>query len=175
MTAHQAEFQARIARINAGQGYTKSTVYVGMDTAFSYMPPNRRKAGLGFSVPNAGQALSFPLAMLVGFLCHGVERYADFRVFGLPDIKALTDVQMAKMAAIAFAMTLLVTHVMGLRDRELLLAKVLGVAAGMLFFHNLVHARPDVFEQIYSPNWVGQVMASTESGSLNWGDVSFKF
>ena len=175
MTAHQAEFQARIARIKAGQGFTKSTVYVGMETAFSYMPPNRRRGGQGLAALNLGHALSFPMAMLVGFLCHGLERYVDLTFNGLPDIKAMTDMQMLQMGGLAFAMTVVITHLIGLRDRGLLLAKALGVVAGMLFLHNLVHARPDVFDQIYSPNWVGRVMAMTEPGSMNWRGISIRF
>ncbi len=175
MSAHQAEFQARLARIQAGKGFTKTTVYVGMDTAFTYLPQSRRKAGMGQVFGNAGLALGFPMAMVVGFLSFGLERYAAFILGGKPDPQANADIGMLKMAAMAFGIAVVASHLMGLRDRGLLVAKALGVVAGMLFFHNLVHIWPQVFERMFSPLWVAKVLAETESHSLLWRGVCFPF
>lgn len=174
-SAHQAAFQARLARIQAGKGFTKSTVYVGIDTAFTYQPQGQRKAGMGQVARNAGFALSFPMALLAGFLGFGLERYAAFIFAGRPDPQANPDLEMVKMAATAFGIAVVATHLMGLRDRGLLVAKALGVAGGMLFFHNLVHAWPQVFEQVFSPIWVARVLAETEPQSLLWRGISFPF
>ncbi len=175
MSAHHSEFQSRLARIQAGEGFTKATVYVGMETAFTYVPTNRRKSGMGQAVQNAGFALSFPMALLVGVLSYGLERYAAMVFGGLPDPNANIDVEMVQIAATAFGIAVVATHLMGLRDRSLLLAKILGVAGGMLFFHNLVHLWPSVFDRIYSPIWVAKVMSETEPHSLLWRGVSFQF
>lgn len=175
MSAHHTEFQARLARIQAGQGFTKATVYVGMESAFTYVPSNRRRAGMGQVARNAGFALSFPMTLLVGFLSYGLERYAALVFGGLPDPNSNPDIVMVQIAATAFGIAVVATHLMGLRDRGLLIAKILGVAGGMLFFHNLVHLWPSVFDHIYSPIWVAKVVSETEPHSLLWRGVSFRF
>lgn len=176
MSAHQTIFQDRIARIQAGKGVTKATVFVGMDTAFTYTPPNRRrKGGLFQALSNAGYALSFPFCLAVGFVSHMAERYVDFVLAGMPDPNANVDVQMVKMAAIGFAITVVVTHLLGLREKGLLLPKLLGVAAGMLFFHNLVHMYPQFFETVFSPIWTARIIALTEPHSMFWRGISFPF
>lgn len=175
MSAHQAEFQARLARIQAGTGFTKTTVYVGADSAFTYLPQSRRKAGMGQVVGNAGLALGFPMAMVVGFLGYALERYANFVLGGQPDPRANIDIEMLKMAATAFGIAVVASHLMGLRDRGLLVAKALGVVVGMLFFHNLVHIWPQAFDRMFSPIWVARVLTETAPHSLLWRGVSFPF
>jgi hypothetical protein len=176
MSAHHAEFQERLLRIQSGQGFTKATVYVGQETAFSYVPVNRRRGGmLGQLISNAGYALSFPFCVAVGVLCHGAERLAEFLLAGLPDPNANPDVEMAKVAVTGFLLTVVVTHLLGLRDKGLLVPKLLGVAGGMLFFHNLVHLWPQVFEPVFSKIWVAQITSMTEPASLLWRGISFPF
>jgi hypothetical protein len=176
MAAHQTEFHARIARIQAGEGFTKATVYVGQEIAFSYVPSHRRKGGAaGQIVANAGYALSFPFCLAVGFLCHGAERLAEFALAGLPDPNENLDIAMVKMAVTGFLLTVVITHCLGLRDKGLLVPKLLGVAAGMLFFHNLVHLWPHLFEQVFSPIWVAQITSMTEPRSMYWRGISFPF
>jgi hypothetical protein len=176
MFAHQAEFHDRIARIRAGQGSTKSTVFVGQDLSFTYVPPNRRKpGGLGQVVANAGYALSFPFCAAIGLLSHGLERYLTFQLAGLPDPRTSVDLEMVRMAMAGFLLAVVLSHIVGLRDRGLLLPKLLGVAFGMLFFHNFVHLWPHVFEAIFSPIWVAKITAMTEPHSLYWRGISFPF
>ena len=176
MSTQQATFQDRLTRIQSGQGFTKSTVYVGLDTAFTYVPPGRHgTVGLSQVVNNAGYALSFPFCMALGFACHGLERYATYQLVGMPDPLANLDFEMLKMAVLAFAMTVVISHLMGMRERGLLLPKLLGVATGMLFFHNVVHLWPRLFEPVFSTMWVSWVTSSTEPSSLLWRGISFPF
>ena len=176
MSARHAEFHDRLARIQSGAGFTKATVYVGLDQAFSYTPPNRRRNnGLGDVIANAGYALSFPFCMMMGFLAHGFERYASYVLSGMPDPQANIDVEMVKIAVTGSAIALVATYLMGLRDHRLLVAKLLGVAIGMLFFHNAVHLWPHVFEAAFSPRWVAQVTSHTEYSSIYWRGITFPF
>ena len=85
------------------------------------------------------------------------------------------DIEMLKMAATAFGIAVVASHLMGLRDRGLLVAKAIGVVAGMLFFHNLVHIWPQAFDRMFSPIWVARVLTETEPHSLLWRGVSFPF
>ncbi len=105
-------------RIQAGQGFTKATVYVGQEIAFSYVPPNRRKGGMiGQAVSNAGYALSFPFCALIGFLCHAGDQLVQFLLAGLPDPNANIDVEMVKTAVTGFLLTVVVTHLLGCATR----------------------------------------------------------
>jgi hypothetical protein len=177
MSAHQTEFQARLARINAGQGFTKSTVYVGMETTFSYTPPNRKKAGISLAMPSAniGAMFGFPFAMLAGFVAHGVERYADFALFGLTDPTTLSWFAVARMAGVALVLSMLVMYLLRLRDRELVIAQALGVVAGVVAFHNLAHGLPELCGQVFSPEWVEMMTSATRPGSLYFMGSSFQF
>ena len=176
MSAGQAEFHDRISRIRAGQGFTKATVYVGQDLSFVYTPPNRqRSGGLGQVVANAGYALSFPFCAAIGLLSHGLERYLTFQLAGLPDPRNSVDAEMVRMAVAGFLLAVVLCHLLGLRDRGLLLPKLLGVAFGMLFFHNFVHLWPHLFEAIFSSIWVAKITAMTEPHSLVWRGISFPF
>ena len=176
MSTQQAVFQDRIARIQSGQPFTKSTIYVGLDSTFSYLPASRGGSGrVGQKLGNAAYALSFPFCMALGFLCHGLERYATFQISGLTDPQASPDVEMVKMAVLGMAFTVVLTHILGLRERGLLVPKLLGVAAGMLFFHNLVHIWPQQFSTVFSTIWVSKVIAMTEPSSMVWRGISFTF
>lgn len=176
MSAHQAEFQERILRIKSGQAFTKATVYVGQETAFSYVPEHRGAGGgLKHSLTNAAYSASFPASVAVGFLCHVVERLAEFTMGGLPDPNANPDIEMAKVAVTGFLLTVVFSHLLGLRDRALLVPKLMGVAGGMLLFHNFVHLWPQLFEQIFSPIWVAHVLSHTDPRTLIWRGISFPF
>jgi hypothetical protein len=176
MTAHSVEFQERLARIQSGQGFTRDTIYVGLDGAFTYVPKGRRKGrALGQAAGNAGYALSFPFCLAVGFLCHVLERYADAVLNRTPDPNANIDVEMVKVAVTAFMLTVVATHLLGLRDRGLLLPKLLGVAGGMLFFHNFVHLWPEFFGSVFSPMWVAHITSVTEPSSMVFRGIVFPF
>jgi len=175
-TAQKSDFQDRIARIAAGQGCTKATVFVGQDFRFDYTPRSRRKAqALGGTVRNAGQVLMFPVGLAAGFLSHVVERYVHWIFAGVSEQVANVDMEMLRIAAAGMALAIVLTHLVGLRDRSLLVPKILGVVLGMLFFHNFVHAYPGLFEQVFSPLWVAKVTAVTEPASLYFRGVSFTF
>lgn len=176
ITAQKAEFQNRIARIAAGEGSTRATVFVGQDFTFNYRPQNRRRnAGLAETLRNAGYSLSFPFCMAVGFLSHALQCYARWILLGVPQPSANIDIEMAVVALTGACIAVLLTHLLVLRDRGLLVPKVLGVASGMLFFHNLVHAYPAFFGQVFSPIWVARIISTTEPSSLLFRGVSFPF
>ncbi|MFZ1470867.1 MAG: hypothetical protein WAT09_18095 [Paracoccaceae bacterium] len=176
MSTHHATFHDRLSRIQTGQGITKTTVFVGMDLSFSYQPRNRkaaRKAGAVFA--NVGYALSFPFCILLGIFSHALQLYASYVLTGLPDPKANVDLEMIKTALAGGALVIVLTHLIGMRDRGLLVPKLLGVATGMLFFHNLVHLYPRVFETVFSTVWATRLMAMTEPHSIFWRGISISF
>lgn len=176
LTAQKLEFHDRIARIAAGQGSTRATVFVGQDLTFSYVPRNRRRrAGLAEMVANARHSLSFPLCMALGLASYGLYLYGQWILLGVPNAPESPDLDMAITALATSCITVLLTHVLGLRARALLVPKLLGVAFGMLFFHNFVHAYPAFFDRAFSPIWVGKITSMTEPYSLLFRGVSFSF
>lgn len=176
MSTQQASFEDRIARIMAGQGTTKSTVFVGQDDVFTYIPRNRRGRGGATEVAsNAGYALSFPLCLMIGFLAHVLGRYAEFILMGVPEPSKNVDVDMVVVAGTGLCLAVVMAHLLGFRDRGLLLPKILGVAGGMMFFHNLVHAYPAYFESAFSPLWVAKVTTMTEAHSILLRGISIPF
>lgn len=173
-TAQKADFHNRIARINAGTGTCKTTVFVGQESQFTYTPRNKRnQAGRPINLGGASRAIAAITCVVAGFAAYGLARYGEWLAFGAQQSVSAAGMAQAQSAAISLAIALLLTHLMGLRDRGLLLPKVLGVVAGILFFHNVVHAWPMAFETLFSPGWVAQVMAETEPGSVNLAGANF--
>jgi len=174
ITTQQMDFRNRIERIQAGAGSTKATVFVGQDLRFSYVPKNRQQAGSAGDVArNALFVLVFPLSILVGVLSHVLYLYADFVISGLPRAPENITVEMVKVALSGSSIAILLSHVLGLRDRALLLPKLGGVVLGMLFFHNAVHLYPEVFDAVFSPLWVAKITAMTEPHSILFRGVCF--
>jgi hypothetical protein len=174
LTAQKIEFQERLGRIAAGQGSSRATVFVGQDLTFSYVPRNRRrKPGLGDLAAKARRSLALPVCMALGVVSHGLALYLHWLLQGAPLTPANADLDMAKTALATLCLTVIVTRLLGLCG--LWTAKLLGVAAGMLFFHNFVHAYPAVFAQVFSPVWVTQITAVTEPNSLLFRGTSIAF
>jgi hypothetical protein len=176
MSPHQLEFSARIARIESGVGSSKSTLYVGMDETYAVTYRRQGQQRAGNSVADTVRNLGYPLivmtAFLVGVASNAAARYVDFISNGLPGPTDNIDLQMA----IDFAIALMVSSVLGLvfriGIREFVMLRVIGIAAGVLGLHNVVHAYPQHFEPVFSAIWVSHIVTSTEMGSIVWRGVS---
>jgi len=177
MSPQQLEFSARIARINAGAMNTRTTVYVGVDDAFSFLPKARvmRGEGLVGAMQNAGYPLAFAASVLIGTVAHALTVYFRFKLTGLPDPTADPTVEMSVTLVSGFVTALVLGYLSGLSSRATVAMKFLGVVLGMLFFHNAVHAWPQVFEPMFSTVWVNQIVTSTEAHSLLFRGISFTF
>ncbi len=111
MSVHHDDFQERIARILAGQGATKATVFVGPDVSFTWQPSNRRTGGsVGQLARNAGYALAFPACVLAGLLGNALQRFSDFVFFGLPATPENPDVEMVRVAVTTLCITIVLTY-----------------------------------------------------------------
>jgi hypothetical protein len=176
LTAQKIEFQERLGRIAAGQGSSRATVFVGQDLTFSYVPRNRRrKTGLGDLAATARRSLALPACLASGVASHGLYLYLHWILQGVPQTPAKGDLDMAQTALATLCIAVIVTRLLGLRGRGLWAAKLLGVALGMLLFHNFVHAYPAVFAQVFSPAWVTQITAMTEPQSILFRGTSLAF
>jgi hypothetical protein len=175
MSPHQIEFSARLSRIESGIGSSKSTLYVGMDETYA-VNYHQRRHGRGNSAAGTFRSLGYPivvlLAFLIGVAANVAARFVDFLWHGLPAGTENTDMQLA----INFAIALVASSVLGLvfriRIGDFLMVRVMGIAAGVLLLHNVVHVYPQYFEPVFSSGWVNQIVSSTESGSIMWRGVS---
>jgi hypothetical protein len=177
MSPQQLEFSARIARINAGAMNTRTTVYVGMDDAFSFVPKARvvQAEGLIGTLQNAAYPLSFVMSLLIGIVAYALTLWFRFKLTGMPDPAADPTIDMGIVLSIGFLVALVLGQILGFASREMMVAKSLGVVLGLLFFHNAVHTWPEPFALAFNEVWVNHIHTTTEAQSLLFRGISFTF
>lgn len=175
MSVHQTDFAARIARIEKGIGSSKTTIYVGLDETYAVQYRARGKNGTLDLARNAGYPLSVLLAFCIGVLSNGLSRLATFLSQGLPDGTINVDYAAMMDFITAMMLSVVIGACLGMNIRNFMVARSLGVVAGMFGLHNVVHQWPWLFEPIFSKLWVGYILSSTEARSLLWRGVSFAF
>jgi hypothetical protein len=175
MSAQQTEFAARIARIEKGIGSSKTTLYVGLDETYAVRYRARGKGGKLDMARNAAYPLSVLVAFCVGVLSNAIARLAAVMSQGLPERGVNVDYLMMMDFITAMMLSLVIGACLGMNIRNFMVARSLGVVAGMLGLHNAVHMWPWLFEPIFTKLWVGYIMTSTEARSLVWRGVSFAF
>jgi hypothetical protein len=175
MSTHHLEFSARLARIESGVGSSKTTLYVGMDETYA-VSYGRRGVQRGNSVADTIRNLGYPvmvfIAFLVGVAANVAARLADFMMNGLPTATDNIDIQMAIDVVIALVVASVLGALFRIGIREFIMVRLIGIAAGTLALHNVVHAYPQYFEPVFSQLWVSHVVTSTDVGSIVWRGVS---
>lgn len=175
MPPHQSDFADRIARIESGKGSTKSTVFVGLDERYNALPRHYAEAVRRAKAEEDEQkSPSFLVCFGLGLLAYGIGQYVRFQATGLPDPTTDADTAMLTNGAFGLATLMVLSLMFGRRLRGLSIAKVLGLGAGLVTFHNAVHYAPQAFETAFSPEWVAQVRAETEPQSLYWRGETIK-
>lgn len=54
-------------------------------------------------------------------------------------------------------------------------AQMVGAFAMASLMHNFVYLAPELFDQVFSPEWTAHVIATTEPSSFQFGELSLKF
>lgn len=175
MSVHQTDFAARIARIEKGIGSSKTTLYVGLDETYAVTYRARGTHGTLDLAHNAGYPLLVLLAFCVGLVSNALARLSVFMSQGLPDPTVGADMAMMMDFITAMMLSVVIGAVLGMNIRNFMMARSLGVVAGMFGLHNAVHIWPWLFEPVFSKLWVGYILSSTEARSLVWRGVSFAF
>lgn len=175
MSTHHMEFSARLARIESGAGSSKTTLYVGMDETYA-VSYGRRGVQRGNSVADTIRNLGYPLmviiAFVVGVTANLAARLADFMMNGLPTATDNIDIQMAIDFGTAFVVSSVLGVFFRIGIRDFMMVRLIGIAAGTLAMHNIVHAYPQYFEPVFSQLWVSHIMTSTDAASIVWRGVS---
>jgi hypothetical protein len=174
MTMQNADFSARIARIEAGTGSSKSTLFVGMDEVYR-VDYHARRHGRDSAASNAWYPISVAMTFVVGALSDLAIRWVDFMTKGLPAVEADPGMTMVVSFFTALLVSLVVGACMGVKVTEHLALRSAGIIAGMVGWHNAVHNYPELFGQAFSPLWVGAITRMTEPHSLVWMGHSVSF
>ena len=174
-TTQKSEFLARLARIEAGTGSSKSTLYVGLDQ--SVLVSNKDNSKLLKKATNAPQKrlglLEAVLCLVLGAVSIGLALYLRFSFAPASVGPVSADIEMAINGGLGLAMTAFAGYVLRMPILQMIPVGAVGVMAGVVAFHNLVHFYPDRFAVVFSPVWVDQVVTATDANSIIWRGVSF--
>jgi hypothetical protein len=170
MSPLQAEFAARLSRIEDKAATRSVTFFVGQDeTHVIERSPRRRAASR-----KGPSAMALPLAFTLGCLAYAAGLYARFRLDdSLPALDPQRDMLVSLLAGLCIVF--LIGQMDGLDRSRLRFAKVVGVLVSALAFHNLVHVYPSTFAEVFSDQWVASVIETTSPASIAWQGRSIVF
>jgi uncharacterized membrane protein (UPF0136 family) len=176
MSLSNPDFNARVARISAGTGSSKSTIFVGLDEAYQVTYRRRGKAaGPVAAVGNTLMSVFFVIAVGLGALAFGIATWIRFQLMGqgagVPDPMT----EMAIQAGAALAVAFIIARAVPFRARMLKIVMAISAVCTMFVYHNAVHIFPDTFAQVFSQSWVDLVRATTKPLSIVWQGRSFTF
>ncbi|MBM7067529.1 hypothetical protein [Actibacterium sp. 188UL27-1] len=151
-------FAERIKRIEGGTQWEPDGVLLPDRSV-----DRKKRSKKGEVASNAAYPLSIVLAFVLGMLTVLIARYVRFQMFGMPggggDV--LAD-HLFMDAAMSSCIGFLIRMVTNMKSPIHMSAKGFGITAGVLTMHMAVHRMPDLFERLFSPDWVYQVIATTE-------------
>lgn len=152
-------FNERIGRINKGAQWVPEGVV--------HQPSRRRKSGRHRSpVARLFGLFTLPMCLSLGLLSLLVARWGRFALMGLqPPELDMAPQTLAIDAGVALAICFLLAQITGLKSVKQLCVAALGLSAGLLGLHLLVHRAPESFSQLFTPEWVAMVTTSTDPNS----------
>ncbi len=171
-TAHNDVFAARLARINKNCGAPPVLL-----TGVGGIPTQRKVA---HQVKRAARVslkavLGYPFAFVVGAIAMVAGHAASYRFLdhavNAADALGLTSLVAADIA-LASVLSLIVLLLFGLARKTYVLTAVLGFAAIITNEIELARAFPDIWAQIYSPNFVER---SLQAGRLLLPEIATSY
>ena len=177
ISQNHREFAARIARIESGVAASKQLLFVGIDEVYHVRLRVRKvkQSGVMVLFRNVMYPVSLVVAVALGAVSHGLGQIARYHFQGMPDLNANPDIETVVQAVLGFAIAMVLGYLTGLRSNQLTTLKSIGVVLGVLFFHNAVHAYPELFAIPTSKIWVNQIVANTLAHSILWRGISVPF
>lgn len=147
--------------------FTKGTIYIGLNETLEVLPQTQAaKRARAENMWWLYLPFTMAFAALVGASSYVAVRAARFHLMkdqvALPETDTNFWLQNGGAAAV---LALVLAMIFGLRSPFRLLCVLLGVGAAMAGFHNLVHMYPDLFAQVFSPEWVSQLRLSAPNNS----------
>jgi len=164
MLDQQKVFAARLERIAVHAGHTNATLHIGGSEQLPQAALKRAMLGKARPRAKASSALATPLALVSGAVSWVWAQWS------LPVLLQSTDFWLSLVAAVA--VMLLLRLVVGLKGPLMLAAQVIGLALAIVGLHNAVHLWPEPFAALFTPDWVQQVLASTQPMTLSLGAIT---
>ena len=174
-TAQKNEFLARLNRIEKGIGSSKSTLYVGLDEtimADSKDSEKLKKQAAAVPVKPLG-VFGILISLASGLLAVGAALYLRFLMTGEAGPQDNIDMTMALNGGVALAIALFTGFMLKMPLGRFGPVAAIGILAGVVGFHNLVHLYPAQFAEMFSPVWVEQVVSATAANSIIWRGQTF--
>ncbi len=175
-TANQKnEFMARLNRIEKGIGSSKSTLYVGLDEtimADSKQSEKLKKQAAAVPVKPLGM-FGIMVSLISGLLAVGTALYLRFLLTGEAGPQDNVDMTMAVNGGAALLIALFAGFMLKMPLVRFSPVAAIGILAGVVGFHNLVHLYPAQFAEVFSPVWVEQVVNATPANSIIWRGQTF--
>lgn len=167
-----ADFAARLARVKAGGLGTNRTIFVGIDDAFC-VPKNHSFTASVSSKPERTKIrpLALMMAFALGLLAFAFGQYLRFRT--LSDLELEGQIDMIANVGIGVMVGYILTQTFGLSGKLQQVTQGLGVFAGLCTFHNVVHWYPQMFQTVFSPEWVITMINTTEPNSIVFRGVTY--
>jgi hypothetical protein len=168
--AQKNEFLSRLNRIESGIGSSKSTLYVGLDEtimADSKQSEKLKKQAAAIPAKPLGM-FGIVVSLISGLLAVGTALYLRFLMTGEAGPQDNVDMTMAVNGGVALAIALFAGFMLKMPLGRFAPVAVIGVLAGVVGFHNLVHLYPAQFAEMFSPVWVEQVVNTTPANSIIW-------
>ena len=163
------DFQARLARINAGD----------VDAVDGVIKPERREVKdvklTGGMLENALYPLSIAGAFFLGLMAVFFSRFARIHLLGTSDPE--TDIMMSLIAdgGMALAVGFFFKQLFKMEGAEWVGAQTMGVTVMVASMHNLIHLNPALFAKIFTPDYVKFIMSYTEFRTLQFGGYVMGF
>lgn len=174
-TAQKNEFLSRLSRIEAGTGSSKSTLYVGVDgtvLASSKDSARLKKQAAAVKARPLGLFAAI-LSIAFGVVAVGSALYLRFVATGEVGPLTNSDMTMAINGSAAMVIAMFGGFLLRMPLLKYTPVSAIGVLAGVVGFHNLVHVYPTQFANLFSPVWVEQVVAATPANSIIWRGQTF--
>lgn len=156
-----AEFAARIARIESGQGSSKRTLYVGVEDSFQI--PERL---LGKAPSPRRSGLAVVAALVIGALSVELSLLLQDQIVALIGPAPTAQLQLLQLICIGVLLAIIATRTLGLRARAHTLAMVLGAAIGACVV--LVETAPAMAE-------LQDLRSQVMPHALSLGEVKLQF
>ena len=168
------EFQARIGRIETGRGHLAGqTIFVGMDEVYHLAGAATTKRAESPLRETLSLFLSYLWAFVFGYVAFVAVLFLRNGLALRPADSAMMELGMniigAALISVALAQLLRLNTP---RHRALQLG---GIGLAVVSLHNLVHWAPDLFGTVFSPVWVGHMIAQAPANSLAIAGFALRF
>ncbi|WP_141246511.1 hypothetical protein [Actibacterium ureilyticum] len=171
LDVNKTRFEERLTRIDKGRQWAPE----GVVTRDMYAKRAARAKTVKAHNPLANilYPVGILMALLAGLISVLAARYAQFHLLSDSVADMSSDLLLAGEFAMASCVGMVLRMAIAVQGKDKLMAQTVGVWAGIVGLHNLVHLAPDLFTTLFSPGWVASVMASAPFQSILFRGVVF--